>query len=67
MSATGRINGAAVGITGGSAGGYNVLQALVRYPTLFAGGVCICGVSDVKQLGEKMHKLESKYIEALVL
>lgn len=48
LSATGRINSAAVGITGGSAGGYNVLQALVRYPTLFAGGVCICGVSDVK-------------------
>ncbi|KAF2175190.1 alpha/beta-hydrolase [Zopfia rhizophila CBS 207.26] len=67
LSATGRINGAAVGITGGSAGGYNVLQALVQHPTLFAGGVCICGVSSIKQLGEKTHKLESKYVDALVL
>lgn len=55
-----------VGIHGGSAGGYNVLQSLVWYPDVFAAGVCYCGVSDVKALGEGTHKLESHYLYGLL-
>lgn len=64
---TGRVRTGAVGITGGSAGGYNTLQALTRYPTIFAAGVCLCGISDVAQLDSTTHKLESDYTTALVL
>ncbi|KAL2881057.1 hypothetical protein SGCOL_003716 [Colletotrichum sp. CLE4] len=56
-----------VGIVGASAGGYNVLQALVRHRTTFDAGFCVCGVSDVKKLEESTHKLESEYMGALVL
>ncbi|KAK2023905.1 prolyl oligopeptidase [Colletotrichum zoysiae] len=56
-----------VGVVGASAGGYNVLQALARHPRAFGAGFCVCGVSDVKKLGESTHKLESEYMGALVL
>ncbi|KAM3546321.1 hypothetical protein ARSEF1564_000809 [Beauveria bassiana] len=64
---TGRVRPGAVGITGGSAGGYNTLQALTRYPSTFAGGVCACGISDLVQFDEHTHKLESDYASALLL
>lgn len=66
LCSTGRADREKVGIHGGSAGGYNVLQSLVWHPDVFAGGVCYCGVSDVKQLGEGTHKLESHYLEGLL-
>ncbi|KAK1996327.1 prolyl oligopeptidase [Colletotrichum falcatum] len=64
----GRVGGR-VGIAGASAGGYNVLQALVRHSSrgVFGAGFCVCGVSDVKKLDESTHKLESEYMGALVL
>lgn len=64
---TGRVRPRAVGITGGSAGGYNTLQALTQYPATFAGGVCACGISDLVQFDDHTHKLESDYAGALLL
>lgn len=55
-----------IGIHGGSAGGYNVLQSLVWHPDVFAAGVCYCGVSDVAALAEGTHKLESHYNDGLL-
>lgn len=66
LCATGRADRKRVGIHGGSAGGYNVLQSLVWHPDVFAGGVCYCGVSDVKALEEGTHKLESHYLQGLL-
>lgn len=66
LASTGRVNRARVGIEGGSAGGYNVLQSLVWHPDVFAGGISLCGVSDVKTLDEKTHKLELHYLESLL-
>ncbi|KAI7777763.1 hypothetical protein LA080_003111 [Diaporthe eres] len=63
---TGRADKTRVGIHGGSAGGYAVLQSLVWYPDVFAAGVCYCGVSDMKALGEGTHKLESHYLNGLL-
>ncbi|KAK1974537.1 prolyl oligopeptidase [Colletotrichum cereale] len=65
LVAAGRVG--RVGIVGGSAGGYNVLQALVRHPRTFDAGFCVCGISDVAKLDESTHKLESEYMGALVL
>lgn len=67
MVDTGRVHPGAVGITGGSAGGYNTLQALTQYPTTFAGGVCACGISDLIQFDDNTHKLESDYASALLI
>lgn len=61
-----RVDGRRVGIVGGSAGGYNVLQSLVHYGGAFAGGVCYCGVSDVRALDVATHKMESRYMDLLM-
>ncbi|KPM36466.1 hypothetical protein AK830_g10096 [Neonectria ditissima] len=67
LVATQKVRPGAAGITGGSAGGYNTLQTLARHPKTFAAGVCISGVSDVKLLDESTHKLESDYMDHLLL
>ena len=63
---TKRADARRVGIEGGSAGGYNVLQCLTAYPELFAGGVCCCGVADTVTLARDTHKLESHYLDRLL-
>ncbi|KAK6219358.1 Protein ltv1 [Pestalotiopsis sp. IQ-011] len=63
---TGRVDGSRVGIRGGSAGGYSVLQALCNYPNIFAGGVCLFGISEVKLLLETTHKMEARYVDMLM-
>ncbi len=53
-------------IKGGSAGGYTVLNALIRYPGLFKAGICLYGVSDLFTLAMDTHKFESHYLDTLV-
>lgn len=62
----GRADAARVGIHGGSAGGFNVLQSLVWHPDVFAAGASYCGVSDTAALAHGTHKLESHYLEGLL-
>lgn len=66
LASSNLIDGKRVGVVGGSAGGYNVLQSLVHYPDIFAGGVCYCGVSDVRALDVETHKMESRYMQVLL-
>lgn len=66
LCATGRADRSRIGIHGGSAGGYNVLQSLVWYPEMFAAGVSYCGVSSLKGLAEGTHKLELHYLDSLL-
>ncbi|KAK7959118.1 uncharacterized protein PG986_003972 [Apiospora aurea] len=65
-ASTSLIDGRRVGIRGGSAGGYSVLQALCHHPALFAGGACYYGISDVKLLLQETHKMESHYVDFLL-
>lgn len=53
-------------ITGGSAGGYTVLNALIRYPGQFKAGVCLFGVSNLFTLDQDTHKFEAHYNHSLV-
>lgn len=66
LAETGRVDGSRVGIRGGSAGGYLVLQALCCYPDIFAGGVCLYGISEGKLLLETTHKMEARYVDMLM-
>lgn len=66
LARTGKVDGRRIGIVGGSAGGYNVLQSLVHYNDVFAGGVCYCGVSDVRALDVETHKMEFRYMDVLM-
>jgi dipeptidyl aminopeptidase/acylaminoacyl peptidase len=52
-------------ITGGSAGGWTTLCALVFHET-FAAGASYYGVSDLEPFATGTHKFEAKYIDSLV-
>ncbi|KAH7313422.1 Alpha/Beta hydrolase protein [Stachybotrys elegans] len=63
---TGLVKHDGVGVIGCGAGGYTALQALVRYPSMFAGGACISGISDLKRFHYTTDKRESVLASALV-
>lgn len=54
-----------VAITGGSAGGYTTLQALVT-SDVFAAGMSSYGIADLRTLATDTHKAESRYPDSLV-
>jgi dipeptidyl aminopeptidase/acylaminoacyl peptidase len=53
-------------IKGGSAGGYTVLNSLIRYPHFYKAGLCSYGVSNLFTLEMDTHKFESHYNATLV-
>ena len=53
-------------IMGGSAGGYTVLQSLVRYPGLYTAGICLYGVSNMFTLASDTHKFEERYLDSML-
>lgn len=53
-------------IMGGSAGGYTVLNSLIRYPGVFKAGVCLYGVSNLFTLDQDTHKFEAFYNASLI-
>jgi dipeptidyl aminopeptidase/acylaminoacyl peptidase len=52
-------------ISGGSAGGYTTLAALV-FHDVFRGGASYYGVSDIGALARDTHKFESRYLDWLI-
>ena len=52
-------------ITGGSAGGFTVLNVLTQYPDVYAAGASLYGVSDLFGLARSTWKLELHYTESL--
>jgi dipeptidyl aminopeptidase/acylaminoacyl peptidase len=65
LVAEGRVDGTRSVITGGSAGGYTTLAALV-FHDFFAGGASHYGVSDIAALARDTHKFESRYLDWLI-
>lgn len=53
-------------ILGGSAGGYTVLNSLIRYPGVFKAGICNYGVSNLFLLDLDTHKFEAHYTTSMV-
>ena len=53
-------------IMGGSAGGYTVLQALIRFPGTFKAGLCMYGVTNLFTLAADTHKFEKHYLDSIV-
>lgn len=62
----GSVDGARLGIRGGSAGGFTVLACLAFRPDVFAAGISRYGIADLELLHEDTHKFESRYEEQLV-
>lgn len=53
-------------IKGGSAGGYTVLNVLIRHPGVFKAGICLYGVTNLFTLAAETHKFEERYLDSLV-
>ena len=53
-------------IKGGSAGGYTVLNALIRHPGFFKAGLCSYGVTNLFLFDMDTHKFEAHYNKKLV-
>jgi dipeptidyl aminopeptidase/acylaminoacyl peptidase len=51
-------------IMGGSAGGYTVLNALVRHTGVFKAGVCLYGLSNL--FITETHKFEERYSDSMI-
>ena len=51
---------------GGSAGGYTVLQTLIRYPGAFKAGLCLYGVTNLFTLASDTHKFEQHYLDSMI-
>jgi dipeptidyl aminopeptidase/acylaminoacyl peptidase len=65
LGSQGRVDAKRAVITGGSAGGYTTLAALV-FHDFFQGGASHYGVSDVAALARDTHKFESRYLDWLI-
>ncbi|MDR3577518.1 MAG: S9 family peptidase [Anaerolineaceae bacterium] len=66
LAEQGLADGRRIVIQGGSAGGYTVLNALVRYPGQFKAGVCLYGVSNLFLLDMETHKFEAHYNSSMI-
>jgi dipeptidyl aminopeptidase/acylaminoacyl peptidase len=62
---TGAADPARTAISGGSAGGYTVLNALSS-SDVFKAGADYYGVSDIAALAQDTHKFESRYLDSLI-
>jgi dipeptidyl aminopeptidase/acylaminoacyl peptidase len=65
LAERGLVDGRRAVISGGSAGGYTTLAALV-FRDFFQGGASYYGVSDVAALARDTHKFESRYLDWLI-
>jgi dipeptidyl aminopeptidase/acylaminoacyl peptidase len=65
LAAQGLVDHQRVVISGGSAGGYTTLAALV-FRDFFQGGASYYGVSDAAALARDTHKFESRYLDWLI-
>jgi dipeptidyl aminopeptidase/acylaminoacyl peptidase len=55
-----------VAIMGGSAGGFTTLLVCARFGRLVRAGVSLFGVTNLFDLAETTHRLESRYLDHLV-
>jgi len=56
-----RADAGRVVVIGGSAGGFTVLNSLIRYPGFYRAGICRYGVADLFALARETHKFEAYY------
>ncbi len=66
VACAGLADGERMAIMGGSAGGFTVLQALIRNPGVFKAGLCRYGVTNLFTLAADTHKFEARYLDGLV-
>jgi dipeptidyl aminopeptidase/acylaminoacyl peptidase len=53
-------------IKGSSAGGYTVLNTLIRYPGVFKAGICAYAVTNLVGIADETFKYEAHYYDSLI-
>ena len=66
MVAQGLADGKRMAVMGTSAGGFTVLNTLIKHPGLFKAGICAYPVCDLMTDAKQTHKLERHYNEYLI-
>jgi len=66
MVAQGLADGERLAVMGSSAGGFTVLNTLIKHPGLFKAGICSYPVCDLLADSMQTHKLERYYNEYLI-
>ncbi len=66
LAREGLADGRRLAIMGGSAGGYTVLNTLIRHPDVFRVGIALFPVTDLFALDRETHKFERRYTARLV-
>lgn len=66
LAKAGKVDGTKVGIQGGSAGGYCVLQCMHMFPKSFASAISLYGISSLHALIATTHKFEARYMDRLL-
>lgn len=61
----GLIDSKRVGITRHSASGYATMQALCKFPDIWAAGIAESGISNIQAMFDETHKFESQYLQPL--
>lgn len=65
LADSGVVDGARMGVRGGSAGGF-VVFATLAFHDVFTAGISYFGVADLSLLAAETHKMESRYLDGLV-
>ncbi|GAP11559.1 dipeptidyl aminopeptidases/acylaminoacyl-peptidases [Bellilinea caldifistulae] len=66
LAQQGRVDEQRMAVMGGSAGGYTVLNCLVRYPGVFKAGIALYPVADLIALARETHRFERYYTDRLI-
>ncbi len=66
MVERGMADGSRLVIMGGSAGGFTVLQSLVKFPGFYKAGLSLFGVANMFTLASDTHKFEARYLDSLL-
>jgi dipeptidyl aminopeptidase/acylaminoacyl peptidase len=66
LTAQGLADPTRIAAMGGSAGGFTVLHALIRFPRVFKAGICLYPVCDLRATAEETHRFERFYLNSLI-
>lgn len=66
LARQGWVDGERMAVMGGSAGGFTVLNCLIRHPGVFKAGIALYPVADLAGLARETHRFERHYTDHLV-
>lgn len=66
LQESGKVDPNRIVLKGSSAGGFTVLNTLIRFPGKFRAAICAYGVANLSTIVEETFKFESHYYDSLI-